>query len=225
MRVLLVEDDDGVADALVEALEANGHRPHRVSRGADALRHHRDFDLLLLDLGLPDTDGLEVLRKIRKVAHTPVLVLTARGDERSIVRGLRLGADDYLVKPVRLGELLARMDAVARRTARVGPHDRTVRVGDVEIDLEGRRVSVGAAEVSLTTKEFDVLAALASRAGTAVSRQQLMDEVWGDAYLAVSRSLDVHLAGLRAKLDRPGLLTTIRGFGYRLSPADDQTGA
>ncbi|XVV06855.1 response regulator transcription factor [Actinosynnema sp. CA-248983] len=220
MRVLLVEDDDGVADALVEALEANGHHPRRVRRGSDALTAHRDFDLLLLDLGLPDTDGLEVLRKIRKVAQTPVLVLTARGDERSIVRGLRLGADDYLVKPVRLGELLARMDAVARRSVRVGPADRVVRVGDVTIDLEGRRVVVGSAEAPLTTKEFDVLAALARRAGTAVSRQQLMDEVWGDAYLAVSRSLDVHLAGLRAKLDRPGLLTTIRGFGYRLASGD-----
>ncbi|GAA1342640.1 response regulator transcription factor [Saccharothrix algeriensis] len=217
MRVLLVEDDDGVADALVAALEANGHRPRRVGRGADALRHHRGHDLLLLDLGLPDADGLEVLRRIRRVTAAPVLVLTARGDERSIVRGLRSGADDYLVKPVRLGELLARMDAVARRAAREGPPARTVRAGDVEIDLEGRRVRVGAAEVSLTTKEFDVLAALAGRAGTAVSRQQLMDEVWGDAYLAVSRALDVHLAGLRAKLGRPGLVTTIRGFGYRLA--------
>ncbi|MBW4717641.1 response regulator transcription factor [Saccharothrix obliqua] len=216
MRVLLVEDDDGVANALVEALEAHGHRPRRVGRGADALRHHRDFDLLLLDLGLPDADGLEVLRKIRKVAQTPVLVLTARGDERSTVRGLRLGADDYLVKPVRLGELLARMDAVARRAARVGPAERLVRVADVEIDLGARRVTAGGRPVPLTTKEFDVLAALAGRVGTAVSRQQLMDEVWGDAYLAVSRSLDVHLAGLRAKLDRPGLVTTIRGFGYRL---------
>ncbi|GGP67483.1 response regulator transcription factor [Saccharothrix coeruleofusca] len=217
MRVLLVEDDDGVAGALVEALRANGHHPHRVRRGADALLAHRDHDLVLLDLGLPDTDGLEVLRKIRRVAQVPVLVLTARGDERSTVRGLRLGADDYLVKPVRLGELLARMDAVARRSAaRSGASAGVVRVGDVEIDLEGRRVVVGGAEVALTSKEFAVLAALACRAGTAVSRQQLMDEVWGDAYLAVSRSLDVHLAGLRAKLGRPGLVTTIRGFGYRL---------
>ena len=217
MRVLLVEDDDGVADALVEALGAHGHAPKRVSRGADALTAHRDFDLLLLDLGLPDEDGLEVLRKIRRMADVPVLVLTARGDERSIVRGLRLGADDYLVKPVRLAELLARMDAVARRSAaRSSPVDRTVRIGDVEIDLEARRVLVGDEEITLTTKEFAVLAVLASRPGTAVSRQQLMDEVWGDAYLAVSRSLDVHLTQLRAKLDRPGLLVTIRGFGYRL---------
>ena len=217
MRVLLVEDDDGVADALVEALRANGHRPTRVRRGADALIAHRDADVVLLDLGLPDQDGLEVLRKLRKIDPVPVLVLTARGDERTVVRGLRLGADDYLVKPVRLAELLARIDAVARRSAaRSQEPDDVVRVSDVEIDLQSRQVVVGGREISLTTKEFDVLAVLARRPGTAVSRQQLMDEVWGNAFVAVSRTLDVHLTQLRAKLDRPGLLHTIRGFGYRL---------
>ncbi|PRY38218.1 response regulator transcription factor [Umezawaea tangerina] len=220
MRVLLVEDDDGVAAALVEALGANGHEPGRVGRGADALTAHRDFDLLLLDLGLPDEDGLEVLRKIRRMADVPIVVLTARGDERTIVRALRLGADDYLVKPVRLAELLARMDAVRRRSAHAAPGDRVVRTGDVEIDLDARRVLVGGREVALTTKEFEVLAVLATRPGTAVSRQQLMDEVWGDAYLAVSRTLDVHLTALRAKLDRPGVVTTIRGFGYRLATGE-----
>ena len=217
MRVLLVEDDDGVANALVEALRANGHLPARVSRGADALIAHRDADVVLLDLGLPDQDGLEVLRKLRKIDPVPVLVLTARGDERTVVRGLRLGADDYLVKPVRLAELLARIDAVARRSAaRSREPDEVVRVSDVEIDLQSRQVVVGGREISLTTKEFDVLAVLARRPGTAVSRQQLMDEVWGNAFVAVSRTLDVHLTQLRAKLDRPGLLHTIRGFGYRL---------
>jgi DNA-binding response OmpR family regulator len=220
VRVLLVEDDAGVAGALAESLHARGHPVTSVGRGADALHRHRDADLVLLDLGLPDLDGLDVLRKIRAVSPVPVIVLTARGDERSIVRGLRLGADDYLTKPVRLAELLARMDAVVRRAvARDAPADSAgdvVRVEDVEIDLGARRVLVAGHDIGLTTKEFEVLAVLAARPGTAVSRQQLMDEVWGDAYLAVSRSLDVHLTGLRAKLDRPGLLTTIRGFGYRL---------
>jgi DNA-binding response OmpR family regulator len=216
VRVLLAEDDDGVAGALTEALYDNGHLPARVRRGEDVLARHRQADLLLLDLGLPDLDGLEVLRKLRAVSALPVVVLTARGDERSVVRGLRLGADDYLVKPVRLAELLARIDAVTRRAAASSaPAPRTVRAGDVEVDLEARRVLVGGAEVRLTTKEFEVLAALAARAGTAVSRQQLMDEVWGDAFLAVSRSLDVHLTQVRAKLGRPEVLTTIRGFGYR----------
>ncbi|GAP46688.1 response regulator transcription factor [Streptomyces azureus] len=216
MRVLLAEDDDGVAGALTEALYDNGHLPARVRRGEDVLARHRQADLLLLDLGLPDLDGLEVLRKLRAVSPLPVVVLTARGDERSVVRGLRLGADDYLVKPVRLAELLARIDAVTRRVAAPSaPAPRTVRAGDVEVDLDARRVLVGGAEVRLTAKEFEVLAALAARAGTAVSRQQLMDEVWGDAFLAVSRSLDVHLTQVRAKLGRPEVLTTIRGFGYR----------
>ncbi|GAB3574611.1 response regulator transcription factor [Amycolatopsis endophytica] len=216
VRVLLVEDDDGVADALVDSLGAHGHEPTRVKRGEDALLAHREADLALLDLGLPDLDGLEVLRKLRAVSTLPVIVLTARGDERSVVRGLRLGADDYLVKPVRLSELLARIEAVTRRAAAARPGPRMVVVGDIEVDLDARRVEVGGARVELTAKEFAVLAALARRAGTAVSRQQLMDEVWGDAYVAVSRSLDVHLTQLRAKLRRPELLTTIRGFGYRL---------
>ncbi|MGA5894741.1 response regulator transcription factor [Streptomyces venetus] len=216
MRVLLAEDDDGVAGALTEALYDNGHLPARVRRGEDVLARHRQADLLLLDLGLPDLDGLEVLRKLRAVSALPVVVLTARGDERSVVRGLRLGADDYLVKPVRLAELLARIEAVTRRASTAAaPAPRTVRAADVEVDLDARRVTVGGAEVRLTTKEFEVLAALAARPGTAVSRQQLMDEVWGDAFLAVSRSLDVHLTQVRAKLGRPEVLTTIRGFGYR----------
>ncbi|GAA4003946.1 response regulator transcription factor [Allokutzneria multivorans] len=217
MRVLLVEDDDGVAQALLEVLSAHGHTPTRVSRGSDALIAHRGADVVLLDLGLPDGDGMEVLRKLRQVADTPVVVLTARGDERSVVRGLRLGADDYLVKPVRLAELLARMDVVTRRAAARGSSaDEVVRVSDVDIDVRARSVTVGGEPISLTAKEFDLLAVLAARAGTAVSRQQLMDEVWGDAFVAVSRSLDVHMTQLRAKLGRPGLLTTIRGFGYRL---------
>ncbi|MEU9351611.1 response regulator transcription factor [Streptomyces griseoloalbus] len=226
MQILLAEDDDGVAAALVEVLYDHGHDTRRVRNGRDVLTYHRSADLLLLDLGLPDVDGLEVLRGLRAVSDVSVLILTARGDERSVVRGLRLGADDYLVKPVRLTELLARIEAVTRRTAaarntarstaRDGPEARTVRVGDVEVDLGARRVRVDGAEVELTAKEFDVLAVLAGRAGTAVSREQLLDEVWGDAHHAVSRSLDVHLTQLRAKLRRPGLLTTIRGFGYRL---------
>ena len=177
---------------------------------------HRDVDLLLLDLGLPDRDGLDVLRLLRKLTDVPVVVLTARGDERTVVRALRLGADDYLVKPVRMAELLARMDTVSRRrSARSGPQPESIVVDDVTVDLPRRQVTVAGQPIAFTTKEFDLVGALASRAGTAVSRQQLMDELWGDAYLAVSRSLDVLVRQVRVKLDRPGLLTTIRGFGYR----------
>jgi len=216
MRVLVVEDDDGVAGAVGEALGAHGHHVTRVTRGADALLAHRDADVVLLDLGLPDADGLDVLRKLRRMAQTPVVVMTARGDERTVVRGLRLGADDYLVKPVRLAELLARIEAVARRAAALRPDEDVVEVGDVRVELAARRVTVGGAAVELTAKEFDILAVLARHRGAAVSRQQLLDEVWGDAYLALSRSLDVHLTQLRGKLGRPGVVNTIRGFGYRL---------
>ncbi|RLK54409.1 response regulator transcription factor [Actinokineospora cianjurensis] len=217
MRVLLVEDDDGVAAAVHDVLTAHGHPVERVTRGADALIRHRDADVVLLDLGLPDIHGLEVLRKLRRLASTPVVVMTAHGDERTVVRGLRLGADDYLVKPVRLIELLARIEAVTRRAlAAEGTRPGVVEVDDVTVDLDARRVSVAGAAVALTNLEFEILAVLARHAGVAVSRQQLLDEVWGDAYLAVSRSLDVHLAALRAKLGRPDLVRTIRGFGFRL---------
>ncbi|MFJ4617586.1 response regulator transcription factor [Streptomyces sp. NPDC088812] len=218
MQILLAEDDDGVAAALVEVLYDHGHVTRRVRYGREVLTYHRSSDLLLLDLGLPDTDGLDVLRALRAVSDLPVVVLTARGDERSVVRGLRLGADDYLVKPVRLAELLARIDAVTRRNAARGASSvRTVRAGDVEVDLDARRVRVDGAEADLTTKEFDILAVLAGRAGTAVSREQLLDEVWGAPRhpASTSRSLDVHLTQLRAKLRHPELITTIRGFGYR----------
>jgi DNA-binding response OmpR family regulator len=220
VRILIVEDDDGVADAVEAALRAHGHVPIRAARAADVWPHLRAADAVLLDLGLPDADGLDVLRRIRAVAPVPVLILTARNGERDVVRGLRLGADDFVVKPVRLRELLARLDAVTRR-AQAGQRDApgrpyVVEVEDLRVDLGARRATVDGAEISLTAKEFDILAVLARRKGEAVSRQQLLDEVWGDAYLAVSRSLDVHLAALRVKIGRPGLLSTIRGFGYRL---------
>lgn len=217
MRILLVEDDSGLAEAVVQALKRHGHHTARVIRGADALCRYHEADVLLLDLGLPDMDGLDVLRKLRRVSTVPVIVMTAHGDERTVVRGLHLGADDYLVKPVRLAELAARIEAVARRSRTAERHaGGTVRARDVVIDLDARRVAVGERPVELTTKEFDVLAALARRPGTAVSRQRVLDEVWGDAYLAVSKSLDVHIAQLRAKLASPGTLTTIRGYGFRL---------
>ncbi|MCD5422371.1 response regulator transcription factor [Rhodococcus pyridinivorans] len=215
MQIAVVEDDDGVGDALVEALTSHGHRPIRMRRGADLLLGHRDLDVVILDLGLPDADGLQVLRQLRAVNDVPVVILTARGDERSVVRGLRGGADDYLVKPARLAELLARVDVVTQRRRALSETSRIVHAGDVVVDLDAREVEVGGEPVTLTPKEFDLLAVLVARPGAAVSRQQLMDAVWGDAYVAISRSLDVHMTGLRAKLARPGLISTIRGYGYR----------
>lgn len=217
MRVLLVEDDVGLAGALGDVLGERGHTPSRVALGTDALLCHHDADVVLLDLGLPDMDGMEVLRRLRQVSAVPVVVMTARDDERSVVRSLRSGADDYLVKPVRLAELLARMDAVTRRGGGRGEPSDVVEIDvDVVIDIAARTVAVAGQRIELTPKEFDVLGALARRPGVAVSRQQLMDEIWGDAFVAISRTLDVHVTSLRAKLGRPGLIRTIRGFGYRL---------
>ncbi|WP_067563317.1 response regulator transcription factor [Nocardia acidivorans] len=216
MRLAVVEDDDGVGDALVEAFTARGLRADRLRRGADLLTSHRGYDAVILDLGLPDADGLTVLRRLREVSTVPVVILTARNDERSIVRGLRGGADDYVVKPARIAELLARLENVTRRAAQLtAPPARTVETGDVRVDLNAHRVEVGGVDIGLTPKEFELVAALVERPGAAVSRQVLMDRIWGDAFVAVSRSLDVHMTGLRAKLDRPGLITTIRGYGYR----------
>ena len=217
MRVLIVEDDDSVASALGDALRATGHDVDRVDSGVDALLRHHDREVVLLDLGLRDGDGFEVLRKLRQVSSAPVLVVTARSDERSTVRALRLGADDYVVKPIRLRELLARIDAVTRRHPSAGTPDDVVATHGIQIDLAARTV-VGddGTPIALTAKEFALLAVLAKRVGTAVSRQQILDEVWGDAFATASRSFDVHLTQVRAKLPTPELITTIRGFGYRL---------
>lgn len=215
VRILVVEDDEGVAAAITDALVQRGHGVVRVTKAAEVAEHRMAAELVLLDLNLPDGDGLEVLRAVRRSSDVPVLILTARTAERDIVRGLRLGADDYLLKPVRLRELLARIEAVARRAHRsAGPA--VVEVEDLRVDLGARRVTVGGAELTLTGKEYEILAVLARQPGVAVSRQQLLDEVWGDATMSVSRSFDVHLTALRTKLDRPGLVATVRGFGYRL---------
>ncbi|MEK8072591.1 response regulator transcription factor [Rhodococcoides navarretei] len=223
MRIAVVEDDDGLGEALVDALTEVGHTPVRMRRGADALLGYHEMDVVLLDLGLPDMDGLEVLRKLRTLSSVPVVVLTARDDERSVVRALRGGADDYVVKPARLGELHARLEVAAhRRSAASEPMADRLTLGDVVVDLsgravevDGRAVEVDGRAVALTTKEFDLLAHLVTRRGEAVSREQLMDAIWGDAYVAISRTLDVHMTALRSKLARPGAIVTIRGFGYR----------
>src|SRR5690242_10660987 len=176
MDVLIVEDDDAMAGALTAAVESAGHHARRLARGADALLSHRNFQVILLDLGLPDMDGLEVLRKLRQVTDVPILILTARDDERSVVLGLRSGADDYLVKPVKLVELLARIEAVTRRAARAGqeaPH--RIVVGDLAVDLDRRIASVGGRQLALTATEFDLLSLLARNAGSVVTREQILD--------------------------------------------------
>lgn len=164
MELLIVEDDDAMASALAAAVATAGHHPTRVARGADALLVHRKFEVILLDLGLPDMDGLEVLRKLRQVTPVPILILTARDDERSVVLGLRSGADDYLVKPVKLVELLARIEAVTRRAGRNSAlRQQSVVLGELEIDLERRVAALRSEVLPLTATEFDLLALLVFR--------------------------------------------------------------
>lgn len=217
VRVLLAEDDDGVAEAVVETLTLAGLEVTRVRYGLDVLNGFDGHDVLLLDLGLPDLDGLEVLRKLRRIADLPVVILTARNDDGSIVLGLRAGADDYLVKPVGRAVLLARIEAVMRRVRPApGEASAVLDLGHLRVELDRRRVTVDGAELALTNTEFVLLVALACRAGSAVSRDLLMHEVWGNAYIGTSRSLDVFIAQLRAKLGGAVELSTVRGFGYRL---------
>jgi DNA-binding response OmpR family regulator len=223
MHTLLVEDDDRLAHALTMALGAHGHTVQRVSRGQDALRLVHEAEFVLLDLGLPDLDGIDLLRRLRTLTDIPLIVVTARDGPRDIVQGLRAGADDYLVKPFRVVELVARIDAVRRRfpgRSHAAPPDRsasTVCVADVEIDLAGRTVRVAGEPVRLTRREFDVLAVLAENPGEAHSRAEILDRVWGDVLLSASRSLDVHVSCIRAKTGRPTLISTVHAFGYRLS--------
>jgi DNA-binding response OmpR family regulator len=220
MRILLVEDDDAFASALSDGLGARGYRTSRVASGRDALAAlgaAQPPDLVLLDLGLPDGDGLGLCARISRQFTVPVIVVTARGDLSSRVQGLRGGADDYVVKPFQLQELLARVEAVMRRSPVAVRPNLPVVVGDLAIDLAARTVAVAGAPVALTPKEFDLLTALARVPGCAVDRQRLLLDVWQSDYPALSHTLDVHIATLRAKLGRPELIQTVRSVGYRLA--------
>ncbi|MFK4108691.1 response regulator transcription factor [Streptomyces sp. NPDC002176] len=224
MRLLLVEDDNHVAAALSAILARHGFDVTHARSGEEALQalvpEGPGFGVILLDLGLPDQDGYEVCGKIRKRTGTPVIMVTARSDIRSRIHGLNLGADDYVVKPYDTGELLARIHAVSRRTvpedAVTGDDSTALLVGTVRIELPTRQVSVAGATVPLTRKEFDLLALLAQRPGVVFRREQIISEVWRTSWEGTGRTLEVHVASLRAKLRMPALIETVRGVGYRL---------
>jgi DNA-binding response OmpR family regulator len=222
MHILLVEDDDRIAAALRPALHRHGMTTTRLARGRGAVDHLAGVDVVLLDLGLPDIDGVDVCRAIREVSEVPVIVVSARGEVDDRILGLHSGADDYLVKPYDVGELLARVHAVYRRrrvSVADGPPDVVV-VDEVSIDLNRHTVTVGGQSVSLTRKEFQVLALLASSKGAVCTRSRIVAEVWGRSWAGANRTLDVHVATLRTKLGRPDLVQTVRGVGYRLGLPD-----
>jgi DNA-binding response OmpR family regulator len=215
--VLLAEDDVSISDPLARALRREGYDVEVKSEGTAVLQRvlSGGVDLVVLDLGLPTMDGLEVCRRMRAEGRSvPVLVLTARAEEVDLVVGLDAGADDYVTKPFRLAELLARVRALLRRGAPEVPD-----VNGVRINAESRRAWLGDEELSLTAKEFDLLLALVLGAGKVLTREQLMRDVWGMSRGASSKTLDMHVSWLRRKLGddaaSPRLITTIRGLGFR----------
>lgn len=216
MRVLLVEDDDRVVAALTPALRRANLDVRRAPTAARAMEAVGEADLVLLDMGLPDEDGLVLCRHLRESTDVPIIAVTARRDEATVVSALRAGVDDYVTKPYRLAELMARIDAVMRRSVAHLP-DPVERVGDVRLDHGSRQVWVGEDEVRLTRKEFDLLRMLVQAEGAAVTREALMSSIWETAWVGASRTLDVHVSALRSKLGHPTMIETVRGVGYRIS--------
>jgi DNA-binding response OmpR family regulator len=211
--VLVVEDDRGLATQLVRGLRRGGYAVDHVLTGRAAMAR-REPDVVLLDLGLPDVDGVHVCRWLRERSDVAIIVVTARGEEPERVLALDAGADDYLVKPFGLAELLARIRAVLRRSVR--PDGDVLRHGPLLVDVRTRKVSVSGHEVALTPKEFDILECLASDPGRVISRQQILDNAWDAHWYGPTKVLDVHVAALRRKLEVPGLIETVYGRGFRL---------
>ncbi len=229
VKILLVEDDRSIASSLVDGLEAAGHTVAHVVTGAEAVQA-RGYEMVLLDLGLPDMDGRDVCRQLRVNTAVPIIMLTARSEEFDRVLGLELGADDYVTKPFSLRELVARIRAVARRTgastadagndADNAGRDSTGRqaIGPLTIDRRTRRVHLGDTEVQLTAKEFDLLAFLATDPGAVRTRTEILENVWDEHWYGPTKTVDAHVASIRKKLGANGWIEAVRGVGFRLEP-------
>jgi two-component system, OmpR family, KDP operon response regulator KdpE len=221
-QLLVVEDDERIRTALIRALRERGHAVDSAGTAMSGLQQAVEGrpDLVVLDLGLPDLDGAELLRMLRAVSAVPVIVATARDDDGSIVSALDAGADDYVLKPFQAGQLEARIRAVLRRAGGVEAPS-AVTVGDLTVDPRTRRVTLASAPVELAPKEFDLLAYLAARVGTVVTKRELLREVWQLPYGGSDKTVDVHLSWLRRKLGEsaaePRLIQTVRGVGVRLA--------
>lgn len=220
MQVLLVEDDVDLANAIGKALRANNIDVQVVNRGATALASDLDaIDLIVLDIGLPDMDGLEVCKKVKAKGNTPIIFLSAHTDESELLAGFDCGADDFVKKPFSVRELIARIHAVVNR---VDPTKDTkaIVVGDLEIDIRRHRVVYSGDEIELTRKEFDILELLASHPYQLLTRDRILDSVWGVDRFGPMKTLDVHMASLRKKLPLTNALETVRGLGYRFIPEE-----
>ncbi|MGI5215140.1 response regulator transcription factor [Plantactinospora sp. CA-290183] len=227
-RLLLIEDDPAISDPLRHALRERGHAVAAVRSAMTGLQGVLDDrpDLVILDLGLPDLDGLEMLRMLRAVNATPVIIATARDDEADIIRGLDAGADDYVVKPFTAAQLDARIRAVLRRGAAPANGPAPLAVGELRVDPGSRQATLAGTPLELTPREFDLLHHLAGRAGLVVTKRELLTEVWQLPYGGADKTVDVHLSWLRRKLgetaQRPRYLHTVRGVGVRLeAPGTD----
>jgi DNA-binding response OmpR family regulator len=214
--ILLVEDEEDIATLVRAYLENDGFRVIWAARGADGVLalEENEIRLAILDLQLPDADGLDLCRMIRQTSRLPIVIVTARDEEVDRITGLELGADDYVTKPFSPRELVARVRAVLRRAEPDGL-DGEMTIGDVIVQPAGRTVSVAGSSVELTGMEFDLLAFLAAHPGIVMSRERLLERVWGLAFPGGTRTVDVHVAQLRKKLDRPNLIRTVRGSGYK----------
>ena len=214
--ILLVEDDHSIAGLIRSYLERHGYTVVWVTSGEDALvelpRH--PIRIVVLDIGLPGMDGFDVCKEVRKRSTVPVVMLTARDEETDRIVGFELGADDYVAKPFSPRELAARIKAILRRSEQ-RVHLEELSLGPVHVRREAREVSVDGATVELTTKEFDLLVSLVENSGIVLSRERLLDEVWGFTYPGGTRTVDVHVAQLRRKLGQPELIRTVRGSGYK----------
>src|SRR3954464_13975608 len=229
-RILFVEDEPSISDPFSKALVREGFEPvvARTGREALALAERMPPDLVLLDLNLPDTDGRDIARELRRRGDTPIVMLTARGTEMDRIVGLELGADDYVVKPFSGPEVIARIRAVLRRSKRSDASEtpsEPATVGGLKVHYGARRATLDGAEIELSRKEFDLLAELVRNAGRVVSRDDLMDRVWDENWFGSTKTLDVHVRWLRGKLgetaDNATYLQTVRGVGFRFRAPEE----
>jgi two-component system response regulator RegX3 len=226
-RILFVEDEKSISDPFAEALRNAGFEPTvtRTAAGALELADRLDPDLVLLDLALPDGDGRDVCRELRRRSNVPILMLTARGTELDKIVGLELGADDYVVKPFSAREVISRIRAVLRRSERSVDEKPLIEVGDLRLDTEARTVTLAGEPLDLSLKEFDLLAELVRNAGKVVKREDLMSRVWDVNWFGSTKTLDVHVGWLRRKLGddpaEPKFIETVRGVGFRFLATGD----